>query len=141
MAKNDLKRIDFDTFLCNSDGEPIMKNGEVTVLYNQKIISEKEVKKIIYNDGYKCSNKVIVTTPMQADILKGALDDEVLNMYQYTIYKKGDLDYYTMGYVFAKDEKSAKAFVRKEFPKDKIEITLEQNVAEGTLIMGQRLES
>lgn len=141
MAKKDLQRIDFDTFVCNSDGEPIMKDGEVSVLFDKRKISEKNVKKLIDNNSYKLDKRIITTTPEQANILKGILDDEVLNMYQYTIYKENDFDYYTMGYVFAKDENLAESFVRENFPKDRIEIQLEQSIKEGTLIMGQRLES
>ena len=141
MAKKDLQRIDFDTFVCNSDGEPIMKDGEVSVLFDKRKISEKNVKKLIDNNSYKLDKRIITTTPEQANILKGILDDEVLNMYQYTIYKENDFDYYTMGYFIAKDENLAESFVRENFPKDRIEIQLEQSIKEGTLIMGQRLES
>lgn len=141
MARKDLQRIDFDTFLCNSDGEPIMKDGEVSVLFDKRKISEKNVKKLINDNSYELDKRIITTTPEQANILKGIFDDEILNMYQYTVYKENDFDYYTMGYVFAKNEKSAKSYVKKEFPNDKIEIQLEETIQEGTLIMGQRLES
>ena len=114
---------------------------EICVIYNRKIISDKEVKNLIQNERYDCDDRLIVTTPTQADIIKGALDDEVLNMYEYKVYKPNEMDCYTMGYVFSRNEESALETVSKEFPNDKVEVSLETELKQGTMLMGVRLES
>ena len=41
-----IRRIDFDTFTCNSDGEPIEGTGiTYSILFNTNVISEEEVIK------------------------------------------------------------------------------------------------
>lgn len=68
---NNVKRIDFETGCANSDGE-IVKGTErnVTVLFNQTVITSDEVRELICSGMYEYDSRVIVTTPMQADNLK-----------------------------------------------------------------------
>lgn len=64
-------RIDFEIGCCNSDGElvPGTEHG-VCVLYNSTVISEDEVRKLIRSGMYEYDNRLVVTTPIQADNLK-----------------------------------------------------------------------
>lgn len=64
-------RIDFSTKICNSDGNPIEGTGrDVSVLWNETVISTDEVYELIDNDMYEYDNRVIVTTPTRADNLR-----------------------------------------------------------------------
>ena len=67
-----IKRIDFKVGCFNSDGE-IVEGTEmdVCVLYNNTIITEDEVKELICSGMYEYDNRIVVTTPTQADNLKG----------------------------------------------------------------------
>lgn len=64
-------RIDFEVGCCNSDGKlvPGTEHG-VCVLYNNTIISEDEVQELIRSGMYEYDNRIVVTTPIQADNLK-----------------------------------------------------------------------
>lgn len=64
-------RIDFETGCANSDGELI--NGterNVTVLFNQTVITSDEVRELIRSGMYEYDSRIIVTTPTQADNLR-----------------------------------------------------------------------
>ena len=64
-------RIEFETGCANSDGE-IVKGTErdICILYNETVITEDEVRELIYSGKYEYDNRVIVTTPTQANNLK-----------------------------------------------------------------------
>ena len=66
-----VKRIDFVSGCANSDGK-LVKGTEraVTILFNQTVITSKEVRKLIDNGMYEYDERIIVTTPTQADNLR-----------------------------------------------------------------------
>lgn len=69
---NDVMRMDFTVGMSNSDGERIEETErEVTILWNKTIISNDEIDKLICTGMYEYDPRVIVTTPLQADYLKG----------------------------------------------------------------------
>lgn len=64
-------RLDFSTSICNSDGEPVEGTGRnVSILWNETVISTDEVYELINNGMYEYDNRVIVTTPTQANNLR-----------------------------------------------------------------------
>ena len=64
-------RIDFKTGIANSDGKLVEgTERDVCVLYNKTVITDDEVRKLIDSDMYEYDNRVIVTTPIQADNLR-----------------------------------------------------------------------
>lgn len=64
-------RIDFTTRICNSDGEPVEGTGrDVTILWNETVITTGEVYELINNGMYEHDSRVVVTTPTQADNLR-----------------------------------------------------------------------
>lgn len=64
-------RIEFETGCANSDGEIIEgTERDVCILYNETVITEDEVIALIHSGEYRYDNRVIVTTPIQADNLK-----------------------------------------------------------------------
>lgn len=64
-------RIDFETRICNSDGKPVDGTGrDVSILWNKTVISTDEVYELINNGMYEYDNRVVVTTPKQADNLR-----------------------------------------------------------------------
>jgi hypothetical protein len=64
-------RIDFDTFTCNSAGEPIEGTGiTYSILFNTNVISEEEVIELINASVWEYDNRIIITTPTRADTLK-----------------------------------------------------------------------
>lgn len=64
-------RLDFSTRICNSDGEPVEGTGsDVSILWNKTVISTDEVYELINNGMYEYDNRVIVTTPIQANNLR-----------------------------------------------------------------------
>lgn len=67
-----IMRVDFISGCCNSNGE-LVKGTErpVCILYNKTIISTEEVHKLIENSMYEYDERIVVTTPKQADNLKG----------------------------------------------------------------------
>ena len=77
-AKN-IMRIDLKTGCANSDGE-LVKGTErfVTVLFNKAVITVDEVKELINSGMYEYDSRVIVTTPTQADNLKGGKNGSML---------------------------------------------------------------
>lgn len=70
-------RLDFSTSICNSDGEPVAGTGRnVSVLWNETVISTDEVYELINNGMYEYDNRVIVTTPMQANNLRTKKEEQ-----------------------------------------------------------------
>ena len=69
---NNIMRIDFEVGCANSGGKIVKgtKRG-VCVLYNKTVITSKEVKRLIDSGEYEYDSRVVVTTPIQADNLKG----------------------------------------------------------------------
>lgn len=68
---NNVMRLDFSISICNSDGEPVKGTGRnVSILWNETVISTDEVYELINNGMYEYDNRVIVTTPTQANNLR-----------------------------------------------------------------------
>lgn len=66
-----VKRIDFETGMTNSDGEFIRgTERDVTILFNQTVITGDEVRELIESGMYEYDNRIIVTTPTQANNLR-----------------------------------------------------------------------
>lgn len=64
-------RIDFSTSICDSDDKPVSGTGrDVSILWNKTVISTDEVYELINNGMYEYDNRIIVTTPIQANNLK-----------------------------------------------------------------------
>lgn len=64
-------RIDFKTGIANSDGKLVEgTERDVCVLYNKTVITNDEVRELIDSGMYEYDNRVIVTTPIQADNLR-----------------------------------------------------------------------
>ena len=69
---DNIKRIDFEMGYADSDGEFIKgMTEEITVLYNESVINYEEVCRLIDSGEYEYDNRVVVTTPIQADNLRG----------------------------------------------------------------------
>lgn len=67
-----IKRIDFEMGYADSDGEFIGGMTEkVTILYNESVINYEEVCRLINSGEYEYDSRVVVTTPIQADNLRG----------------------------------------------------------------------
>ena len=68
---NNVMRLDFSTRVCNSDGNPVEGTGrDVSILWNETVISTDEVYELINNGMYEYDSRVIVTTPTQANNLR-----------------------------------------------------------------------
>lgn len=68
---SNVMRIEFETGYANSDGEIIEgTERDVCILYNETVITEDEVIELIHSGRYEYDNRIIVTTPVQADNLK-----------------------------------------------------------------------
>lgn len=64
-------RIDFEIGCCNSDGKIVAgTERDVCVLYNSTVVTEDEVQELIRSGMYEYDNRLVVTTPTQADNLK-----------------------------------------------------------------------
>jgi hypothetical protein len=64
-------RLDFSTSICNSDGEAVQGTGrDVSILWNETVISTDEVYELINNGMYEYDSRVVVTTPTQANNLR-----------------------------------------------------------------------
>lgn len=69
---DNIKRIDFEMGYTDSDGEFIKgMTEEVAVLYNESVINYEEVCKLIDSGMHEYDSRVVVTTPIQADNLRG----------------------------------------------------------------------
>ena len=66
-----IMRIDFVAGCGNSDGE-LVKGTEhsVAILFNKTVITADEVYELIDSDTYIWDDRIIVTTPTQADNLR-----------------------------------------------------------------------
>ena len=66
-----VKRIDFETGVANSDGE-LVKGTEryVTILFNETVITSEQVRELIHSGMYEYDSRIIVTTPTQANNLR-----------------------------------------------------------------------
>ena len=68
---NNVMRLDFTTSICDSDGKPVKgTERNVSILWNKTVISTDDVCELINNSMYEYDNRIIVTTPTQADNLK-----------------------------------------------------------------------
>lgn len=68
---NRIRRKDVVMCLADSEGERIAgTEEEVSIIYNNEVITEKEVDYLIQNDMFKYDERVIATTRKQADYLK-----------------------------------------------------------------------
>lgn len=66
-----VRRIDFEVGCCNSDGKLVSGTDRpVTILFNKTVISADEVNDLINTGEYEWDNRIIVTTPAQADNLR-----------------------------------------------------------------------
>lgn len=64
-------RLDFSVMLYNSDEEPIEgTERDVSILWNETVISTDEVYELINNGMYEYDSRVVVTTPTQANNLR-----------------------------------------------------------------------
>ncbi len=64
-------RIDFTTGIVNSDRKLVRgTETEVCVLWNRTVITEDEVRRLINSGMYEYDNRIVVTTPVQADNLR-----------------------------------------------------------------------
>lgn len=67
---DNIKRKDLEIYLHDSEGEKIEETGQrITIIYNDGIISEKEVEQLIKTDRYRFDDRIIIVTPQQADNL------------------------------------------------------------------------
>ena len=66
-----IMRIDFVTGCCNSDGE-LVKGTErwSSVLWNKTVIDNDEVMELINSGRYEYDDRIVITTPTQADNLR-----------------------------------------------------------------------
>ncbi len=132
-----IKRVDFDTYVCNSDEKPVALTGHKSVIYNTDVISDKEVEKLINTGMYNSDPRVITVTQEQADNLKGPTRP-VINAYRY----RGDD---ITGVVFAESEESAWKILKEQYSKKVYKrihsITLFlDNIKNGTFIEGLKGE-
>ena len=66
-----VKRIDFVIGCADSHGNIVEgTKRDVTVLFNQTVITVDEVRELINSDMYEYDSRIIVTTPTQADNLR-----------------------------------------------------------------------
>lgn len=66
-----VRRIDFVSGCANSDGELVKgTEREVTILFNQTVITADEVRKLVDSDMYEYDERIIVTTPKRANNLR-----------------------------------------------------------------------
>lgn len=68
---NNVKRIDFDYYLTDSNGNPIEgTETKVCVLFNTTVIPVEEVYELINTGMLDYDERIIVTTPKRADNLR-----------------------------------------------------------------------
>lgn len=73
---NNIRRCDFEVGSFSSDGEYIEGTSRgVCVMWNRTVISDEEVLELINSGKYEYDDRVIVTTPKQADNLRGKIND------------------------------------------------------------------
>lgn len=88
--KNNLKRIDFEIDVADSNGNDAGRiREEVSVLFNSSVISEEKVRYLIETDKYECDERLIVTTPTRANNLQNKAAGPKLSMFvRFQIFKK-----------------------------------------------------
>lgn len=70
-------RIDFETGCANSDGEIIEgTEKDVCILYNKTVITYEEVCELIDSGEYEWDSRIVVTTPTQANNLRGKKENK-----------------------------------------------------------------
>lgn len=74
--EKDMRRADFQVGLGDSDGNVIEGTWKhVCVLWNRTIISDEEVYELINSGRYDRDDRVIATSPKQADNFRGKIND------------------------------------------------------------------
>lgn len=69
-----IMRIDFETGCYTSDDELVKgTEREVTILWNEAVIDDDEIIELINSGSYEYDDRIVVTTPTQADNLRGKL--------------------------------------------------------------------
>ena len=88
--KNNLKRIDFEIDVADSNGNDTGRiREEVSVLFNSSVISEEKVRYLIEADKYEYDERLIVTTPTRANNLQNKATGPKLSMFvRFQIFKK-----------------------------------------------------
>lgn len=72
---DNIRRIDFETFTCNSDGKPIEGTGMAhSIIFNVDVISGEEVNELINTGMWEYDPRIVITTPRRADALKGIVE-------------------------------------------------------------------
>ena len=72
---DNIRRIDFEAFTCNSDGEPVEGTGRAySIIFNTNVISSEEVNELINTDTWEYDTRIVITTPRRADALKGIVE-------------------------------------------------------------------
>lgn len=67
-----IARMDFISVCCDSDGKPVKgTERSVCILFNINTISTEEVYGLVDSGMYEYDERIIVTTPKQADNLRG----------------------------------------------------------------------
>lgn len=70
-----IKRIDFDTFCCTSDGEPVEGTGiGYSIIFNTTVISAEEVNELINSGEWEYDERIVVTTQRRANALKSIIE-------------------------------------------------------------------
>lgn len=66
LTPKNLSAIEFDTYVCTSDGEPVKSTGRhVVVLFNKTVIDADAVSKLIDDGRYEYDSRVIVIDKQQ----------------------------------------------------------------------------
>lgn len=128
IKMENIRRQDFESYSCNSDGEPIIKIGDVSVIYNTDVISEEEVDELIKTGMYEFDSRIVVTTKERADNMKGPTRP-VINMYHYNGNK-------VEGTVFAQSEENAWEILREHFSEENFNKIKEINLIIGNVKNG-----
>lgn len=72
---DNIRRIDFETFICNSDGKPVDGTGTAhSIIFNTNVISDEEVNDLINTGTWEYDTRIVITTPRRADALKGIVE-------------------------------------------------------------------
>lgn len=108
--RENIRRIDFETHCCNSDGEPLFKTGDVAIIYNTDVISTEEVEKLIDTEMYEYDSRLVVTTQEKANNMKDPKAHPI-NMYEYS-------SECVHGVVFGEDREDAWRILRETYSYD-----------------------
>lgn len=70
LTPKNLKRIEFDSYTCNSDGNPVKGTKRtVVIMFNVTQISAEEVNQLINNEMYEYDDRVVVLRKEQVKYL------------------------------------------------------------------------